>query len=95
MVWDVTQPAMAPRFVQYLDNRDFAGVPDRPAPPATSARKASLFIPKKDSPTPRAAPRASRNEISGTTTLYRHRPRAIAPCCSLTRAAALAYAPVR
>ena len=68
MVWDITSPH-GPRFVQYLDNRDFAGSP--PAGTAGDLGPEGLhFIAKKDSPID-APLLAVANEISGTTTLYR------------------------
>jgi hypothetical protein len=68
MVWDITSPH-GPRFVQYLDNRDFAGSP--PAGTAGDLGPEGLhFISKKESPI--GVPLlAVANEISGTTTLYR------------------------
>ncbi len=68
MVWDVTSPH-GPRFVQSIDNRDFAGSP--PAGTAGDLGPEGLhFIAKKDSPI--GVPLlAVANEISGTTTLYR------------------------
>jgi hypothetical protein len=68
MVWDVTNPRDA-RFVQYLNNRDFAGDPE--AGMAGDLGPEGLhFIAGKDSPI--GVPLlAVANEISGTTTVYR------------------------
>jgi 2',3'-cyclic-nucleotide 2'-phosphodiesterase/3'-nucleotidase/5'-nucleotidase len=72
MVWDVTNP-FRPRFVQYLNNRSFAGDPE--AGTAGDLGPEGLhFVPKSESPI-RAPLLAVANEISGTTTLYRIDPR--------------------
>jgi hypothetical protein len=68
MVWDVTNPRDV-RFVEYLNNRDFAGDPE--AGTAGDLGPEGLqFIAGKDSPI--GVPLlAVAKEISGTTTLYR------------------------
>jgi hypothetical protein len=67
MVWDVTNPRDV-RFVQYLNNRNFAGDPE--AGTAGDLGPEGLhFIARKDSPIGVPLP-AVANEISGTTTLY-------------------------
>jgi 2',3'-cyclic-nucleotide 2'-phosphodiesterase/3'-nucleotidase/5'-nucleotidase len=72
MVWDVTNP-FGPRFVQYLNNRDFAGDPE--AGTAGDLGPEGLhFVPRNDSPI-KAPLLVVANEISGTTTLYRIDPR--------------------
>jgi hypothetical protein len=68
MVWDVRNP-FGPRFVRYLNNRNFAGDPE--AGTAGDLGPEGLhFIPKGESPI-RAPLLVVTNEISGTTTLYR------------------------
>jgi hypothetical protein len=72
MVWDVTNP-FGPRFVQYLNNRDFAGDPE--AGTAGDLGPEGLhFVPRSESPI-KAPLLVVANEISGTTTLYRIDPR--------------------
>jgi hypothetical protein len=68
MVWDITSPH-GPRFVQYLNNRDFTDDPE--AGTAGDLGPEGLhFIARKDSPI--GVPLlAVANEVSGTTTLYR------------------------
>lgn len=72
MVYDVTNPR-APFFVQFVNNRDFAGDAE-----AGTARdlgpEGLLFIPRSDSPIPRALLVVA-NEVSGTVTLYSVKPR--------------------
>jgi hypothetical protein len=67
MVYDVSNP-VAPRFVQYINNRDFAG--DAAAGTAGDlGPEGVLFIPRSKSPI-KAPLLVVTNEISGTTTLY-------------------------
>jgi hypothetical protein len=67
VVYDVTLPK-APRFLQYLNTRDFAGVPaDGTA--GDLAPEGLLFIPASSSPT-RKALLAVGYETSGTTTVF-------------------------
>lgn len=67
VVYDVTLPKY-PRFVQYLNTRDFAGVPaDGTA--GDLAPEGLLFIPASDSPTHKAL-LAVGYETSGTTTVF-------------------------
>lgn len=67
MVYDVSNP-MDPRFVQYINNRDFSG--DAAAGTAGDlGPEGVLFIPRSKSPI-KAPLLVVTNEISGTTTLY-------------------------
>lgn len=66
-VYDVTRPRR-PAFVDYLNNRDFAGDPEA-GTAGDLGPEGVRFIPAGDSPT--GAPLlAVANEVSGTTTLY-------------------------
>ncbi|MEI2609137.1 MAG: hypothetical protein V9G20_10970 [Candidatus Promineifilaceae bacterium] len=67
MVFDVTDP-MAPEFVQYVNNRDFAGDPE--AGTAGDLGPEGLYY-IQGNVSPNGAPiLAVANEISGSTTLY-------------------------
>lgn len=66
-VYDITDP-FNPRFVQYVNNRDFAG--DAAAGTAGDlGPEGLLFIPESESPTHKPLLVVA-NEISGTTTVY-------------------------
>lgn len=66
-VYDITDP-FSPRFVQYVNNRDFAG--DAAAGTAGDlGPEGLLFIPGHDSPTHKPLLVVA-NEVSGTTTVY-------------------------
>ncbi len=67
MVFDVTDP-MAPEFVQYVNNRDFAGDPEA-GTAGDLGPEGFYFIPGAFSPTGDPL-LAVANEISGSTTLY-------------------------
>lgn len=67
MVYDVTNP-FAPRFVEYVNNRDFAGDPEA-GTAGDLGPEGLLFIPRFASPTLRPL-LVTANEISGTTTVY-------------------------
>lgn len=67
VVFDITDPS-APRFVEYVNNRDFAG--DAAAGTAGDLGPEGLdFVPGEDSPTGRPLLVVG-NEVSGTTTVY-------------------------
>ena len=67
MVYNVTDP-LIPRFVQYINNRDFSG--DAEAGTAGDlAPEGLLFIPEDESPT-NLPLLVVTNEVSGTTTIY-------------------------
>lgn len=67
MVYDVTDP-VAPVFVTYANNRDFAGDPEA-GTAKDLAPEGLVFIPADQSPTGEALLVVA-NEISGTTTVY-------------------------
>lgn len=68
MVYNITNPE-SPRFVQYLNNRDFSVADVSTGMAGDLGPEGFAFISAKDSPT--GAPMlAVGNEISGTTTLY-------------------------
>ncbi len=67
VVYDVSDP-MAPRFVQYANNRDFTAAPDTPAA-GDLGPEGLVFISAQDSPNGRPLV-VTGNEISGTTTIY-------------------------
>ena len=68
VVYDVSDPT-APRFVQYVNNRNFTVAP-APAPEAGDLGPEGLvFIDARDSPNGRPLV-VTGNEISGTTTIY-------------------------
>lgn len=67
MVFDITLPSQ-PRFVQYINNRDFSRDPSTPEA-GDLGPEGLLFIPQHDSPTHQALLVVA-NEVSGTTTLY-------------------------
>jgi len=67
MVYDVTVPT-SPRFIQYVNNKDFSG--DAEAGTAGDlGPEGLLFIRAGDSPT-RQPLLVVANEVSGTTTVY-------------------------
>ncbi len=68
MVYDVTNP-QAPEFVQYLNNRDFAGDPEL-GTAGDLGPEGLLVIPAEQSPSGEPLLVVS-NEVSGTTTIYR------------------------
>ena len=67
MVYDVTNPA-SPRFVQYVNNRDFSQPVDSEAA-GDLGPEGLLFISEEDSPTDQPL-LVIGNEVSGTTTIY-------------------------
>lgn len=67
MVYDVTNP-FAPRFVEYVNNRNFTGDPEA-GTAGDLGPEGLLFIPRFASPTLRPL-LVTANEISGTTTIY-------------------------
>jgi 2',3'-cyclic-nucleotide 2'-phosphodiesterase/3'-nucleotidase/5'-nucleotidase len=67
MVYDLENPA-TPRFVQYVNNRDFSAAPDTPAA-GDLGPEGLLFIKAQDSPNGKPLLVVG-NEISGTTTIY-------------------------
>ena len=67
IVYDVTDPH-APQFVQYLNNRDFAGDPEM-STAGDLGPEGIIFIAASDSPTGSPMLMVA-NEISGSTTLY-------------------------
>jgi hypothetical protein len=66
-VYDVTDPA-APRFVQYINNRDFTAPIDSPQA-GDLGPEGMVFIPKSDSPTKNTLLVVG-NEVSGSATIY-------------------------
>jgi hypothetical protein len=70
VVYDVSRPS-APRFVTYVNNRDFSVDPEDPqgGDPLDLGPEGIVFIAAKDSPT-RKPLLVVANEISGTTTIY-------------------------
>ena len=67
IVYDLENPA-TPRFVQYVNNRDFSAAPDTPAA-GDLGPEGLLFIKAQDSPNGKPLLVVG-NEISGTTTIY-------------------------
>jgi hypothetical protein len=67
MVYDVTNP-VSPRFVQYVNNRDFSQPVDSEAA-GDLGPEGLLFISEEDSPTDQPL-LVIGNEVSGTTTIY-------------------------
>ncbi|MEW6130168.1 MAG: choice-of-anchor I family protein [Acidobacteriota bacterium] len=67
MVYDITDP-YAPRFVQYVNNRDFTGNPAA-GTAKDLAPEGLIFVPASDSPTNKPL-LVTANEVSGTTTIY-------------------------
>jgi hypothetical protein len=67
MVFDITDPRR-PRFVEYVNNRDFAGDPEA-GTAGDLGPEGLIFISAKDSPT-RKPLLVVANEISGTTSVY-------------------------
>ena len=67
LVYDVTDPK-APEFVQYVNNRDFAGDPED-GTAGDLGPEGIDFVPAARSPNGKPM-LAVGNEISGTTTLY-------------------------
>ncbi len=67
MVFDITDPA-DPVFVQYINNRNFAGDPEE-GTAGDLAPEGIVFIPAMESPTGEPM-LAVANEVSGTTTLF-------------------------
>lgn len=68
MVYDITNP-FSPRFIQYVNNRNFLGVPAA-GTAGDLGPEGVLFIPKNDSPV-RHPLLVVANEISGTTSIYK------------------------
>jgi len=66
-VYDVSNPA-APRFVQYVNNRDLTAAPGTPEA-GDLGPEGLIFISAQDSPNGRPLV-VTGNEISGTTTIY-------------------------
>ena len=67
VVYDVTF-AWAPRFIQYINTRDFAGDPEA-GTAGDLATEGLVYIPARESPT-RKALLAAAFEVSGTTVLF-------------------------
>jgi 2',3'-cyclic-nucleotide 2'-phosphodiesterase / 3'-nucleotidase / 5'-nucleotidase len=67
MVYDVTTP-ISPTFVQYINNRDFAGDPAA-GTAGDLGPEGLIFVPADDSPNSQPLVVVA-NEISGSTTLY-------------------------
>lgn len=67
VVYDVSKPA-APRFVQYLNNRDFSQAPESPLS-GDLGPEGLLFIEAHESPNKKPL-LVIANEVSGTTTVY-------------------------
>ena len=67
VVYDVSDP-LAPRFVQYANNRDFTADPTTPAA-GDLGPEGLVFISAQESPSGRPLV-VTGNEISGTTTIY-------------------------
>ena len=67
VVYDVSDP-LAPRFVQYANNRDFTAAPTTPAA-GDLGPEGLVFISAQESPNGRPLV-VTGNEISGTTTIY-------------------------
>lgn len=67
MVYDITDP-FAPRFVQYVNNRNFSGNPAT-GTAGDLGPEGIVFIPGSDSPTHKPL-LVTASEISGTTTVY-------------------------
>lgn len=67
MVYDVSNPP-APRFVRYVNNRDFSGDPEA-GTAGDLAPEGLVFIPAAESPNGEPLLVVT-NEVSGTTTLY-------------------------
>jgi len=72
VVYDVSQPA-APRFIQYLNNRDFSVAPEEPLA-GDLGPEGLLFIEARNSPNKKPL-LVIANEVSGTTTVYEINPR--------------------
>jgi hypothetical protein len=67
VVYDVSNP-LAPRFIQYANNRDFSAAPNTPAA-GDLGPEGLVFISAQESPNGRPLI-VTGNEISGTTTIY-------------------------
>ena len=67
MVYDISDP-FAPRFVQFVNNRNFAGNPAT-GTAGDLGPEGVIFIPGSDSPTNKPL-LVTASEISGTTTVY-------------------------
>jgi 2',3'-cyclic-nucleotide 2'-phosphodiesterase/3'-nucleotidase/5'-nucleotidase len=67
MLYEITNP-FSPKFVQYVNNRNFAGNPAA-GTAGDLGPEGLLFIPASDSPSRRPLLVVT-NEISGTTTIY-------------------------
>jgi hypothetical protein len=70
VVYNIDSPA-APRFVEYVNHRDFTADPETPAA-GDLGPEGVLFIPARDSPNGRPLLVVG-NEISGTTTIFQIR----------------------
>ena len=70
MIYDVTQP-MAPRFVQYVNNRNFAGDPAA-GTAGDLGPEGLVFIPAHQSPSGQPLLVVA-NQVSGSTTIYEGR----------------------
>lgn len=67
MLYDITDP-FAPRFVKYVNNRNFSGDPVT-GTAGDLGPEGIVFIPASDSPTHKPL-LVTASEISGTTTVY-------------------------